>query len=159
MATKRRKSSGGKRRKSAGKRRSTGKRRSAGSALNKFYFQMSRARKASRGKIAWRKSSESCAAEGGGKHPCYTEYVTKGGNRIKVKTSRTASFGMPKRLASLSHLRGARGVILPRALGKKLRFKSKGRRRASVGDALARANARGRASLFAAARRISTGQR
>jgi hypothetical protein len=133
------------------------KKKSPVSALDKLYAQMTKARKASRGKISWRQSAAACATEGGGKHPCYTEYVTRGGKRVRVKTSRTASFGMPKRLASLAHLRGARGVVLPRALGKKMRFKSKGRRR-SVGDALARANARGRASLFAAARRISTGR-
>ena len=136
------------------------------SALDKMYAKIAMAKKAARvvGKGRWRKGTEFCATDTVSKRPCTTEYKSKSGMKIKVRTSRTASFGMPKRLASLAHLRGIPGVAVPRGLKKRFKFKKRGSRglgrRVSPGRRRKHVSAgeRGRQALFAAARRISTGR-
>lgn len=131
------------------------KRRSAGSPLDKLYGKIMEASRKSRGHVTWRKGSEHCKIDSKGKHPCTTEYTSKSGKKVKVKVSRTASFGMPKRLRSLSDLRGAPGVRLPANLGSKFKYKVK--RKRSRGRKQSSAES-GRQQLLAAARRISTGR-
>jgi hypothetical protein len=126
-----------------------------GSPLDKLYAKIMAAKKASRGHVTWRKGTEHCRVDAKGKHPCTTEYVSKSGKKVKVKVSRTASFGMPKRLRSLSDLRGAPGVRLPANL--KSKFKYKAKRRRSRAPKMTAAE-QGRQELLAAARRISTGR-
>lgn len=125
------------------------------SALDKLYGKIMAAKRKSRGNSVWRKGNEYCAPDSKGKHPCTTEYVSKSGKKVKVKVSRTASFGMPKRLASLAHLRGAPGIRLPSKLGSKFKYKAK--RKRSRAPKMTSAE-RGRQELLAAARRISTGR-
>lgn len=160
--------------------------RKAKSALDTLYSRAKIARKAaSKGRARWRQSKGgACDAESTKKRPCTIVYKSGKGKRtisIGVKSSRSAMFALPKRLRSLSDLRGMPGVELPRNLAARVRFKGKssglGRmvarkaskgRRASKGRSASKgrarayspaaAAARGRQELFAAARRISTGR-
>lgn len=136
------------------------------SALDKLYAKLDAARKRSRGKTVWKKSMELCDPRPM-KHPCKTTYKSKGGSLATVRTSRTASFGMPKRLRSLSDLRGTKGVALPRKLSKRFKFKGKGSRGLGRYVGSKRRKSPGRPKrqpthqdlLFAAARKISLGQK
>ena len=154
--------------------------RKAKSALDTLYSRAKAAKKrASKGRARWRQSKgSSCDPTSTKRTPCLVIYKSGKGKRtmsVGVKSSRSAMFALPKRLRSLSDLRGMPGVALPRNLAARMRFKgkssglgrlvgkkaSKGRSR-SAGAMRAFAPsaeaARGRRELFAAARRISTGR-
>jgi hypothetical protein len=128
-----------------------------GGKLDKLYSVIAKANKEARVNTKWKKKNELCAVDSKGKHPCKTVYQSKTGKMVTVRTSRTASFGMPKRLRSVADLRGAPGIRLPRNLGGPKKKSAGKRRKSRGGRARARAGMtpmqRGTSELLAAAKR------